>query len=494
MSANVKQAKTKLKADGPALAGRIRKLNQLAGQHAANSGQAREGLVAARSSDGSGKRGDGGARNGTPVPAPAPVKPVAVKSPVVKQVAVQPKPRQPKRKLKPRVYRDESGKEIARSEVVEDDSAFTARLGKVSKSDYAAKAVGLNASQVYHGSKTIEKDFVRKGVRGTRIAGSQYLDVVETGGQNNLTGCRLTTCLVNPTALGVQLAKMAQLFEQSKVHHLKVIYKPVVPATTNGAIAMYFRNDISNPMLETGLDELQHAASHASFQDSTVWTPMSIEIAPSDVMLKYWDEMAGDYASDIQGIITVLASSTLAVDTVFGHLYIEFDVEFFSPEVDYEVAEIGVHNLVIEWNAYPEPAAGTPLLIPWRAAAPAAGQCGWRWLTTSPQDTECEPYGPVVHINEPNATTWCTLNDLTQRTFAAGMNMFCRFTGVPNIGGTWGGVDLLLYADLDSSGGVASTELDQTTPGQLVYDAAANPAMTETIIIRSRILPLASAE
>ena len=59
---------------------------------------------------------------------------------------------------------------------------------------------------------------------------------------------------------------------------------------------------------------------------------------------------------------------------------------------------------------------------------------------------------------------------------------------------TWLGVDLLLFADLDSSSGPVAVELDQTTPGQLIYDGAGVPAMTEVIIIRGRILPLASAE
>lgn len=493
MSTNVKQAKNKApKADGAALAGRIRKLNQLAGQHAANSGQTREGSVAAAVSAGSGKRDGGSVRNSAPNTPLPPVK-AAAKAAAPKKKAAHPPPQHPARKLKARVYHNKDGKELARSEVVVDDAPFNTRMGKVSKSDFAAKAVGLNASQVYHGSKTMEKDFVKSGVRGTRIAGSQYLDVVETGGQNNTTGARLTTCLVNPTALGVQLAKMAQLFEQSKVHHMKVIYKPVVSATTDGAIAMYFRNDVSNPMLEVGLDELQHAASHSSFQDSTVWTPMSIDISPSDVMLKYWDEMSGDYASDIQGIVTVLASSNLSADTVYGHLYIEFDVEFFSPEVDYEVSEIGVHNIVVEFNAFPEPAAGEPVVVPWRAAAPGAGQCGWRWLTTSPENSECSPYGPIVHVNESTAVPWCTLQDLNQKIFAAGQNFFCRFVGVPGAS-TWLGVDLLLFADLDSSSGPVAVELDQTTPGQLIYDGAGVPAMTEVIIIRGRILPLASAE
>jgi hypothetical protein len=484
------------KSDASALAGRVKKLNELARQHAANGGKPVGRPAASNGGPRGGNSNDGGLR---PSQSTASVS----KLPPVVTLAVPRKKQQggsaPAMKAKKyRIYHDSQGKEVARSEVVSDPNRFDKRLSSVKKGDFASKAVGLNSSQVYRGSKTMEHDFVKNGVRGVRLAGSQYLDTVDSGSHNNTVGSRLTVCLVNPTALGVQLAKMAELFEQSKVHHMKVIYKPVVSAQTDGAIAMYFRNDVSNPMLETGLDELQHAASHESFEDSTVWTPMSIDISPSDVMLRYWDEMLGDYANDIQGIITVLASSTLAADTTYGHLYIEFDVEFFAPEVDYEVTEIGIHELYLEWNDFSCPGPGVPLELPYRPAAPAVGQCGWRWGETGPPNSEFMPYGVLYQLAvEPNFS-FCTHADLNAQYFAGGQNLFFRLSGIPT-SGTWNGVNVKLFADLtsasdDLTSGIGSDDFD-ATPGQLVYESpAAAGSISGKPLFRVRMLPLASAQ
>lgn len=274
-----------------------------------------------------------------------------------------------------------------------------------------------------------------------------------------------------------------------KFNHFKVVYKPVVPANTPGAVALYFRNDISNPVFETGLDELIAASSHTSFVETTVWSPASITVNPSDVALKYWDEMSGDFATEVQGMITCITTSELSVGT-YGHLYLEYDVDFFSPELDYEVDEIGIVSLDLTWTAY-NPGAGNPIL--WNFQAPISGAATAVWSGNPPPNVEYLAYGVVKEIDTASpsntpAPSWNTLDDVSAHTFQRGQGFFFRFRGPGNW--TDGNTAGFIYADLDSAQNISQ---DQPCNGQLVYfnNTVTNNAR---VTFRLRLLAMKSGQ
>lgn len=518
MAANVKQTTTKVvepkEARIRALAGRVGKLNQLARQHTPSGGKAVQSVSAKGIGGGNSPIGGGGAVSGKPadaVPLPA-VKPPKKKKqqpardPNLKSVehpalirvkgdrgtyllpAAAMGAGGVKSPKKSRDYKDAHGRVVATTQVVNNPAAFAKRMSEFSSPHATKKAVGIATSSLYHGSHPMEMDFVKDGVRGTRVAGNQYLDIVETG-QAPTEGCRLTFALVNPSALGAILKKMSQIYEQVKFNHFRVVYKPVVPTTTDGAIALYFRNDTSNPIYETGLDELKAASSHQSFIETQVWNACHLEVKPSDIALKYWDEASGDFATEVQGMITVIATSSLLGSTTYGHLYLEYDAEFFSPELDYEVDEADIAVIRYDWNDI-DVTAGNPLRMV--GAVSGAGVGSFQFVSGTLPSGEYLLYGVVSAVSDDFATgpEWCTLADNESHQFEVGQGFYIRFSGTTN---QWlnSTMSSMIFADLDSASGTLSD--DDPANGQLVYKGDQS-SRTAQITFRMRTLAMAEGQ
>lgn len=471
------------------LAKRVERVGRIVEQHHAAGGHTDRGSPTEGSGEGSGKRRK--RRRGVRAAVSTPAGSTSVVS-LPKGGKVQ-------------IYTNKLGKEVARSTRVSTLSPFTQRHSAVGQKNYAGKAVGLSESSIYHGSKTVEHDFVRDGVRGTRLAGSQYLSDVSI---DHLTGIgeRIAFVLVNPTAFGSILAKMAEIYEQCKLMHMKVVYKPVVPATTKGAIAVYFRNDVQNPLSETGLEELQHAATHEAFVDSTVWSPFEVEIKPSNAVLKFWDEISGDPSNDMQGMITVISSSVLEPDTTgggvelpttFGHLYLEYDYEFFSPEVDYEVDEVGEFALRLNWPASYAPTQNVAMKFNGVSGViPSFSFSG-----TTPVDTDVVLYGVCRLATKAGSTmNFFCQEDPENRWFVPGQGYFFRFTkdnGGSVVSWNAASVNCWIFQDLESalvwSGDSTATEA--TENGQLINSTGTAGSGGLTLAdFKLRALPMSSSE
>nr|UHS71488.1 MAG: hypothetical protein 2 [Sobelivirales sp.] len=495
---NGKQAKPQ---PGPkeldALKTRVKQLNKLVGQHQRSGLESGRPATTPASPSGGGAHGGGSHGAGSPSAGAGIIVPAVKTTPkVAKAPKTQPKQQPPQPtpvmvktkdgmhlmplanppvKAMERQYKASDGRVVATTQVVPDFSHFAKRLNAVKSPSFIGKAVGIAESQLYHGSKPMESDFVRNGIRGTRLAGSQYLDTVKA--ESNIgIGQRLTFCLVNPIALGSVLAKLAQTFEQVKFNHLKVVYKPVVPTTTTGSIAFYFRNDVNTPMLSVGLDELNSAATHQAFIETTVWNAASIDIKPSDVALKYWDEMTGVFSEEVQGMIVVIATSTLTAGATYGHLYLEYDAEFYAPELDTDVEEVDVLFTSDTWTSYVATGGTTMTQIYQAAAAPLPTAA---WIGDTLPSTEFVGYGVVTAITG-TPPQWITVRDPTPRDYALGQGFYVNFGEL--VAGTWtdGSRYMHLFTTPDSIG---------TSDGgsQVLY--AASGTFTGSITLRLRFYP-----
>jgi len=401
-----------------------------------------------------------------------------------------------------RIYTNAEGREIARARIVTNEKDFVAAHKHVNTPTFTRDSVGIADSSVYHGSRNIQRDYVSKGVRGTRVAGSQYLDVVTTdvtvnsSDHDTAIGQRLTVCLINPSALGSILGKLSLDFEECKFNRLAVIYKPVVAATTPGALGMYFRNDVQNPMWSTGLEELSHAATHEAFQDFSVWAPARIDIDPADIMKKYWDEINGDVSAEVQGMVTVISTSGLTRNQTLGHLYLEYDCDFSAPELDYEVDEVGVAYLNLVWNAYIT-TLGDPMIFRFKTTAATQATANWDVLGTPPDSSEFFGYGTIVNVvtgtNGPPA--WSTAEDPMANAFVKGQGFYVRMTGVGSSSFTDDSINVYLYTDLNSAMNAIldlASESYYVNDGQLVDAGTLGFATSGTITLRLRLSPLAN--
>jgi len=374
------------------------------------------------------------------------------------------------------------GKKVLTTTVVDTPGPFQQRINVVSSKKYHETAVGLNESLIYHGSKQLEHDFVEKGIRGTRVAGSQFLDLVQTGEQNGAQGNRLTFRFLNPEALGSLLEKQSNTYEQSKFNHCKVVYKPIVPATTAGAIAFWFQNEIDENQTENGLELIQQASTRQAFVDTTVWNPAAIDIDPSSLLKKYWNDASGEFGMEIQGMVVVCASGALAALSTFGHLYLEYDVTFWSPSIDQSLDEVNVMTGIQQFTAY-DPNPDSIVVMACKTAASGEATFGFSVGSSIPTDAAVVLYGVVQYMTG-TAPIWNTNDNPTPRAIKVGDGLFMRALDTTG-GNDWTDGTILLYVFADMlSAGIADLGQgeDAANNGQIKW--ATTTAFTGAVKLR----------
>jgi len=225
------------------------------------------------------------------------------------------------------------------------EAAKAASFAKV-KTRLGGTSAPITTGHSYHGAKYHEHEYMRDGVRhllitGREFIGSPSLPAVASTYTSYSEGMRLPGCVwpISPVAMGGRAAVFATEFEQHKVKRCRVLYEPSVPTTTAGAIAMVFRNDVDTETLYLGSDELQHAATNPSFNQFPVWEEAVLEIAPSDMVNRYFDSSEGEFKTSTQGYLVALAASDIDLSVSLGNFYMEYEIEFFAPSLSYEVAE-----------------------------------------------------------------------------------------------------------------------------------------------------------
>lgn len=373
---------------------------------------------------------------------------------------------------------------------------FNKRVSAVNHKDFVSGAVGLAESSVYHGTESLEMDFVRNGVRGTRAAGHQLLRTVTVPtfvGAGPLEGARLLTKLLSPAALGGRLAWLAQAYEQCRVNHCYLVYKPVVAATVTGAIAMAFENDLSQPSTNTGTSVLTQASQNSAFVDTQVWNPAGLRIDPSAMNVKYTTDAAGDPQYTAQGKITILAASALAAGT-YGHLYLEWDYEFFSPRMDLTISDDSSVAFILSWGL--TGAVGVPVVrgepVSMLCAPAAGGLATASAFVPVPADGARLFYGEVVdRIAGTASPTFETAVSPVAMNFNVGQTFYFRFAGETDVF-TDGTMNLLVYADYESALQMVSADPYAHADGQLVYalTGTAGGATAEKVTMRCEQIQL----
>jgi len=181
----------------------------------------------------------------------------------------------------------------------------------------------------------------RRDGASCRVKGTDFLTAVTIGGTAASAGDVLVSQVVNPRSLGIaRLATMSQLYERYKFRSLKFRYSPVSNATINGQIIGYVDYDTyDDPTGLTGLQNLQKAASHYGEKPVQIWQgsekPVYWEIKDVDPMTDlYVDSDGSDNRWTNQGRFVLLAASAIAGSTPCGNIYLDYDIEFFIPQLE----------------------------------------------------------------------------------------------------------------------------------------------------------------
>lgn len=173
-----------------------------------------------------------------------------------------------------------------------------------------------------------------------RIKGTDYLTNIYLSGVT-FAGTVLYTAVVNPKTLGIsRLATMSTLFERYKFKSLKFRYSPIAPTTSSGQLIGYVDYDTyDDPTGLSGIANIQRAAAHFGEKPTQVWEggekPVFWEIKDVDPMTDlYIDSDGSDPRWTNQGRFVLLAASTIPATTNCGNIYLDYDIEFYIPQLE----------------------------------------------------------------------------------------------------------------------------------------------------------------
>lgn len=206
-----------------------------------------------------------------------------------------------------------------------------------------ARARASGVSVAYNASNFMKPMSQRSSSDGhmCRFKGTDFLTAVTIGASNAAAGDVLYTTVVNPKTLGIsRLATVAQLWERYKFKRLRFRYAPVCPSTTAGQLIGYVDYDTyDDPTGISGVQNLQRAAAHYGEKPVQVWQgeekPVSWDIKDIDPLTDlYVDSDGTDPRWTNQGRFVLLAASAVAANTACGNIYLDYDIEFYIPQLE----------------------------------------------------------------------------------------------------------------------------------------------------------------
>lgn len=167
---------------------------------------------------------------------------------------------------------------------------------------------------------------------GSRLVGSDYVGTLTTG----LTPTPGTVLLDISVAPGefdnTRIQQFAALFERYRVRKWTFWYIPSVPSTQAGQFLSYPDYDVSDALSPTL--PLNEAMAHMGSQLFNVYSETPVQFDRVDPFTDLFTDAEGtDPRLTYVGRLRYLACSNLAVNTTYGSIYMEYDIDFFIPQL-----------------------------------------------------------------------------------------------------------------------------------------------------------------
>jgi len=322
----------------------------------------------------------------------------------------------------------------------------------------------MRESSIYRGSENIEMDTYKGGKAGIRIAGHLDLTELKTLASALTEGCTMSTIPLAPEWLGGTPSANSLLYEQSKVNHVKMVYKPYVDPLESGAVAFSFENNPDRPSMDVGTPALKKYAE-GTYVDTKITESCSLTIRPADMNVRY--DADGGGTQSIQGMLRVLSASPLDASLGLGHLYLEYDMDFYSPTLSSPVTEPTESKALLTFGNVTH-AVGDVMVF---ACELAAGGFSTADFVTPPPD------GGYVFVCNVTASTGLTPTvaaanlQQNQHLGTVGQEFYARTISYGSTDFTNGSIELVLFSTLETAQQFAADIDGVASDGQLYYGA-----------------------
>lgn len=243
------------------------------------------------------------------------------------------------------------------------------------------------------------------GMVVTRVSGSDFVTVLNVtnipASVTPTTALNSSYSLVYTGLIGPQfyspsrLSSLAPLWERYKIKRLRYRFVPSVPATYTGASMMVCDHDSSDNLTALSTTEAiaRVASAHYGVEEQQIWQNQFADLRDQDLQQNYYTDFLDptDNATDIrlcaQGRFSFILTNQVVTPAggVFagslGDLYIDYDIDFFYPQIDEGVIEGGSMFAIVN-------PPNTPLPVPATGCSPfasgflntATGRFGAQWL------------------------------------------------------------------------------------------------------------------
>lgn len=167
---------------------------------------------------------------------------------------------------------------------------------------------------------------------GVRLKGSDYVAPITTGAGIAAPGSVLLDVLVSPGEFdSTRVQQIAALFERYRVRSWTFWYIPAVPSTIAGQILAYPDYDVADSL---GTLPLNEAMAHMGSQLFNVYTETPIQFDRVDPYTDLFTDAEGaDPRLTYVGRLRYLTAVALQASTTFGTIYMEYDIDFYLPQL-----------------------------------------------------------------------------------------------------------------------------------------------------------------
>jgi len=173
---------------------------------------------------------------------------------------------------------------------------------------------------------------------GFRVKNSELVTKIESD-VNVVNQTSILTKSINPGLSGVfpWLAQIASRYEKYSFHKLNFRYVARCPTTSSGDVSMAMEfNTLQAPPVN-----IQQMSSYKGFVNTPVWKEVSLPVQRADMNSSFkthfvrFGNITGDRRLYDIGDLTVIMSTLNNYASGFagGYLYVDYDVEFFIPQL-----------------------------------------------------------------------------------------------------------------------------------------------------------------
>lgn len=210
--------------------------------------------------------------------------------------------------------------------------AVVMKSGGPSKAVMAPMAIGEMMQSRFQVMKGSKEDSIR--VRGQDLLASASFS------SSAVVGETIFNAPVSPQAIaGSRLEKFASIFEKYLFHGLRFHVTPSSASSNPGAYALAYDADPADPTPPKSVNGLQQLMSWYGSKIASVWQPCTISvplISKQDAL--FCDNNQGDERLAHQGQVYLMCAGPVTTTNTLN-LWVEYDCEFFHPQMQAPVSE-----------------------------------------------------------------------------------------------------------------------------------------------------------